>query len=79
MRVVVATDPEAGVLWAKAANSLAEAKALVLDDILRIIEEMCPKVTVSEHEDGYGEWLIVVEYDEDCSLEYKIMEDKEDA
>lgn len=74
MLCVVATDPGAGVLWARAVNTEDEARSAILQDITRIIREISPRVTIEEKQDGFGEWMIVAEYG-GSSLEYKILEE----
>lgn len=71
--VVVATDPEEGVLFAKRADSRYEADHIIFDDILRVMEDLAEnKVTLENFRDGYGEWVTCVSYGESNKIEYKV-------
>lgn len=80
--VVVCTDPENGVLFARRADSVLEADHIIFDDIMRIMDDYETKVTLENHRDGYGEWITTATYSSNCkeepnnTLEYKLCFDE---
>ena len=78
--VIVCTDPENGVLFARRADSVLETDHIIFDDIMRIMEDYDTKVTIENKMDGYGEWVTIVSYnvnDESTDmLEYKVCFDE---
>ena len=77
--VIVATDPEEGVLFAKRSDSRYETDHIIFDDILRVMDDLAGnKVTLENFRDGYGEWVTCVSYGESNKIEYKVcFDDKE--
>lgn len=77
--VVVCTDPECGVLFAKRADSKKEAYAILGEDIVRLCDDFDGDVIVSAGQDAYDEVIIEAVYqNKQNKLEYKICFEKDE-
>lgn len=77
--VVVCTDPNAGVLFAKRADSIREAYAILGEEILRLCDDFDTSVVISTETDSYDESVVRAVFDNDNSvLEYKVCHEKDD-
>ena len=75
--VVVCLVPDDGILFAKRADSPAEASQIVFDDMLRIMDDYECKLEVSNFRDSYGEWCTEVKCEVGTYM-YKVCFDDEE-
>ena len=75
--VVVCLVPDDGILFAKRADSQAEASQIVFDDMLRIMDDYECKLEVSNFRDSYGEWCTEVKCEVGTYM-YKVCFDDEE-
>ena len=77
--VVVATDPEEGILSTKRADSIKEVDAFIGSEIVRLISDFEGDVTLHKALDGYGEPILAVKYHHGTMvLHYKVCVEREE-
>ena len=78
--VMVAENPEDGVLFVRRVDSKQEAYAALGKEILRLLSDFDGNVTLSEGQDGFDNSVIYASYDVDgqSSLTYTIVFEEEE-
>lgn len=74
--ILVATEPDQGVLFAKSLTSEYAYHACMGREILRIMNQFGGSVTLRKSSDGYGDDLILADCANGEHLMYKVIDDK---
>ena len=75
--VIVATDIDSGVLFAVRTDSPEETGHIMWFEMLRLLDEFAGGIQIENFQDGFGELVTRVQYNEGKSkIEYKLCFDE---
>ena len=70
--IIVCTDPDNGVLFARVVDSNQERFAFIGSEIARLLNDFEGSVTLENIQDGLGDAILHAEYGNGNHLEYKM-------